>query len=118
MNFSLILWKLMPLYLEILKTRMYRFLRAVFSSQNHSHNELDKKIVNEICSQSSDGLVALARWTDAGDYNVILPYSGKVLIPRETFEKLYSPIEPLINASMLGIKNAAWKNVYQKYIAI
>ncbi len=109
---SLISLKVTPLYFEILKLRFNHFLTNIFSGRKNTQDSQGK-----MQTVRNEAVTALARRTDDGDYEVIVPFSGKVRMPQKTFEQLYNPLEPQLSQAVLHTENIALKSVYQKYIA-
>ncbi len=105
------------LYWEILKLKALIGLEKLLSMGERKHNDrgLNVQVTQEY---SRDCVTALARKTSAGQYEVILPFAGKVLMDEQTFEQSHRPLQPALVQAGWDPKCAVGRSIYQKYIVV
>ncbi|MBI4533367.1 MAG: hypothetical protein HY711_05405 [Candidatus Melainabacteria bacterium] len=101
------------LYWEILKLKALIGLEKLlsFGQPKHSAREVSQ-------GNSSEHVTALARKTNSGQYEVILPFAGKVLMDEQAFEESHRPLESAMVQAGWGPDSAVGKSIYHKYIVV
>ena len=106
---TLIGYKVTPLCLEILKVRAGELLKGFICGLISRGTKLAK---NTVYKSNYESIIAFAERIDAGNYEVIVPSSGKVVIAKDIFDQSF---KLMTNQPVWQKEHAAWKNVYQKY---
>ncbi len=107
-------WKVAPLYWEILKIETFTFLEKYLFALKRHDRKSDKRTDRH---EASELITTLARKTDSGDYEVILPFAGKALVDKRTFEQSYRPLEPVEISAAWESSNVALRSVYHKFVS-
>lgn len=108
-------WNATPLYWEMLKLKALIGLEKLLSIGQSNDKCVNRKVSQE---HSVDCVTALARETDTGHYEVILPFTGKVLMEKHAFELAHRPLEPAMVRAGWESDSAAQRSVYHKYIVV